>query len=613
MTLPRLILYARTSTDDNQSPDDSKRWQISLGTSLVAGRGEITNVVHDTDVSRALPWDRRPQASRLLADMADPNRGWDGIVIGEPQRAFGNAVQYQTVAAAMEYHGVSLWVPEVGGPVDFTSEAHDIVLNIFGTMSKGERTRLKKRVRAGMTAMAGTARFLGGRPPFGYRLVPTGVPHPNPDKARWGAQLQRLEPHPEHAKTVQQIFAWRLEGVGYRTIAARLDAAGVPSPSASDPGRNQHRRRAGWSVGALQAICANPRYMGTETWGRVQKTEVLIDPTNPAAGHITRRRRHNHDGIVSVPEAIPAIVTPELWVGAQEIARTNTRHRTPFKAPNRSYALRGVIFCGHCGRRLGGEVRKSPAGSETARYVCKLRDLYPGQTDHPTKVTIAESTITPLLDEWVAEELSPARLDLRAEQLAGEEGVNAREHHTLDQLRNQQRVAKARLARLYELMKDPDYPIDIAKAGVTKEKAKMARIEAEMAAVRGDTDRSWSADDYRAALREGLGDIAGLLDIATDDEKNRLYQLLGLELTYTRTGSGSGHLVGVIHPRIELRGAVLRVGGPRGTRRPRRCSGRSWRSLGSRQPSWSFAGRNIRPHVSRINLSASAKLGVTPP
>jgi site-specific DNA recombinase len=145
--LPRLVLYARTSTDDNQSPEDSKRWQISLGAGLVAGRGEIVAIVHDTDASRALPWDRRPQASRLLAEIADRDRGWDGIVIGEPQRAFGNAVQYQTVAAAMEHHGVSLWVPEVGGPVDFSSEAHDIVLNIFGTMSKGERTRLKKRVR----------------------------------------------------------------------------------------------------------------------------------------------------------------------------------------------------------------------------------------------------------------------------------------------------------------------------------------------------------------------------------------------------------------------------------------------------------------------------------
>ncbi len=188
LSLPRLILYARTATDDNKSPEDSKRWQVSLGTSLVAGRATITAVVHDTDVSPTLSWDRRPQAARLLAEMADPNRGWDGIVIGEPQRAFGKAVQYQTVTAAMEYHGVSLWVPEVGGPVDFTSEAHDIVLNIFGTMSKGERTRLKKRVRAGMTAMAGTARFLGGRPPFGYRLVSTGVPQSNPDK-RWAPSV----------------------------------------------------------------------------------------------------------------------------------------------------------------------------------------------------------------------------------------------------------------------------------------------------------------------------------------------------------------------------------------------------------------------------------------
>lgn len=560
MSLPRLILYARTSTDDNQSPEDSKRWQISLGTGLVAGRGEITTVVHDTDVSRALPWDRRPQASRLLAEMANPNRGWDGIVIGEPQRAFGNAVQYQTVAAAMEYHGVSLWVPEVGGQVDFTSEAHDIVLNIFGTMSKGERTRLKKRVRAGMTAMAGTARFLGGRPPFGYRLVSTGVPHPNPDKARWGAQLQRLEPHPEHSPIVEQIFAWRLEGVGYRTIAARLDAAAIRSPSASDPDRNQHRRQAGWSIGALQALCANPRYMGTETWGRVQKTEVLIDPTNPAAGHITLRRRRNNDGIVSVPEAIPAIVSPEVWAKAQEVGRTNTRH-TPFKAPKRAYTLRGIIFCGHCRRRLGGETRKSRHGSETARYVCKLRDLYPGQVDHPQKVTIAESTIAPLVDEWIAEELSPARLDLHAEQLADAAGANAPTEHTLDKLRNQERVVKARLARLYELMKDPDYPIEIAKAAATEENAKLAQIEEQMIAARASTATAWTISDYRAALHEGLGDITGLLEVATDDEKNKLYHLLGLELTYTRTGPGSGHLKGLILPRLHPRGAMLRVGG----------------------------------------------------
>ena len=561
MSVPRLVLYARTSTDDNQSPEDSKRWQISVGTSLVAGKAHIVDVVHDTDVSRALPWDRRPQAAHLLSQMADPHRGWDGIVIGEPQRAFGNAVQYQTVAAAMEYHNVTLWVPEVGGQVDFSSEAHDIVLNIFGTMSKGERTRLKKRVLAGMTAMAGTARFLGGRPPFGYQLVPTGTLHPNPEKARWGIQLQRLEPHPDNAPIIQQIFAWRADHVGYRTIAARLDAAGVPSPSASDPARNPHRRQAGWSTAALQAICTNPRYMGTETWGRVQKREVLLDPTNPAAGHVTRRRRRTDDGEVSVPDAIPAIVSPAQWAQAQEAARTNTAHRTPHTPTKRAYTLRGVLHCGHCGRRLAGETRQNKGGSESTRYVCKLRDLYPGQTGHPPKVTIAESIIVPLLDQWVSEELAPDRLDLTAEALASTHDTKNHAEHKLRQLRNQQRVAEAKLARLYQLMTDPDFPIETARAGIKQEKTKLARIDAELNATQTITGPSWSVQDYRTALHDGLGDIAGLLELATPDEKSVLYQLLGLELTYTRTGPATGHLTATLRPHLDPRGAVLRVGG----------------------------------------------------
>ena len=40
-------------------------------------------------------------------------------------------------------YNVQLWVPEVGGVVDPESEAHDLVMSVFGGMSKGERTRIK--------------------------------------------------------------------------------------------------------------------------------------------------------------------------------------------------------------------------------------------------------------------------------------------------------------------------------------------------------------------------------------------------------------------------------------------------------------------------------------
>lgn len=38
-------------------------------------------------------------------------------------------------------------MPEVGGPLDPDNEAHDLVMSVFGEMSKGERNRIKVRVR----------------------------------------------------------------------------------------------------------------------------------------------------------------------------------------------------------------------------------------------------------------------------------------------------------------------------------------------------------------------------------------------------------------------------------------------------------------------------------
>ncbi len=55
-------------------------------------------------------------------------------------------------------------------------------------------------------------------------------------------------------------------------IARALNEAGVPCPSAADPGRNAHRTGNGWTLGTVTTILENPRYTGRQVWNRQRIT-----------------------------------------------------------------------------------------------------------------------------------------------------------------------------------------------------------------------------------------------------------------------------------------------------------------------------------------------------
>ena len=181
----RFAFLGRVSTEDQQDPTASRNWQLARAHALVDAHGEIVEEFFDIGQSRSVPWKRRPEAGRLLAAIK-AGANFDAVVIGEPQRAFyGN--QYGLTYPILQHYGIELWVPEVGGPIDPESEAHDLIMSVFGGMSKGERSRIKIRVRSAMASQAQIeGRFLGGRPPYGYRLVDVG-PHPEPGEGGRGA------------------------------------------------------------------------------------------------------------------------------------------------------------------------------------------------------------------------------------------------------------------------------------------------------------------------------------------------------------------------------------------------------------------------------------------
>jgi DNA invertase Pin-like site-specific DNA recombinase len=246
----RFAFYGRVSTEDQQDPESSRGWQRSRARALIEPHGgQIVAEYFDIGESRSLPWQRRTQGAALLAALKRPDRDFDAVVIGEPHRAFyGN--QFGLTFPVFVHFGVQLWVPEVGGSLDPDNEAHDLVMSVFGGMSKGERNRIKVRVRTAMAAQAKLeGRFLGSRPPYGYQLAKAG-PHPNPGKAANGVKLHYLEPDPIAAPIVSRIFKEYLRGAGLFAIAERLTADGIMSPSAHDRARNRHRIGTAWSKAA---------------------------------------------------------------------------------------------------------------------------------------------------------------------------------------------------------------------------------------------------------------------------------------------------------------------------------------------------------------------------
>jgi hypothetical protein len=346
--LLRFAFYGRVSTEDWQEPESSRARQLQQAVMLVAGRGVIVSEFFDTGESRVLPWARRPRAAALVAQLADPGRGWDAIVIGEYERAFYGS-QYALMAPLFEHCGVSLWMPEVGGRVDWHAEDHEETMLALGLSSKREIARTRVRVRTAMaTQTLEQGRYLGGRPPYGYRLADAG-PHPNKAHAAWGRRAHRLEPDPETAPVVAWIFAQRLAGHSSSRITRALNDAGVPCPSASDPARNAHRTGTAWTLRTVAAILANPRYTGRQVWNRQPSDQVLVDPADTGLGHKQVQRWNLPEGwVISRRPAHAALVSEADFIKAQDTAAP----RGPAGPAVRRYLLAGLLTRGRCGRQL---------------------------------------------------------------------------------------------------------------------------------------------------------------------------------------------------------------------------------------------------------------------
>jgi hypothetical protein len=337
------------------------------------------------------------------------------VVVGEYERAFSGD-EFASVTALFERAGVQMWLPEAGGRWVREDPMAQALVMVLGAQSQREVLRSRHRVLAAMRAQAREqGRYLGGRPPYGYRLVDAG-PHPNRAHARWGRRIQRLEPDPVTGLHVQWMFAQRLAGRSIAGIVRELTERGVPCPSEVDPERNRHRDGGAWTLRTVAVILSNPRYTGRQVWGRQQQA-------GRRSGSPSHQSISAGEWAVSVRPAHPALVSEAEFVAAQHIRAA----RQPQDGLARSYLLSGLVRCGVCGRRMDshwvhgragyrcrhGHSSSRPRAADGPRYVYVREDLLVRELVG----RLADRPAVPEVDQVWRSDVASTLAALRAERL----------------------------------------------------------------------------------------------------------------------------------------------------------------------------------------------------
>lgn len=220
MTRTRVVAYLRVSTAK----------QADLGLSLEAQRDkvELYARLHELDVvdvvvdagesAKSL---ERPGLQRALAQLG---AGADGLLVVKLDRLTRSVRDLgELVATYFGPGGYALLC--VADQVDTRTAAGRLVLNVLGSVSQWEREATAERTSQVMQHMSSTGLYVGGEPPFGYRVADG-----------------RLELDEREKPVLDLILAQADAGASFRAIARELKTRGYATRSGRSFDPTQVRR-----------------------------------------------------------------------------------------------------------------------------------------------------------------------------------------------------------------------------------------------------------------------------------------------------------------------------------------------------------------------------------
>ena len=308
--------------------------------------------------------------------MQDAKQGAFDILLAYMSDRIGRQEEYSFYVAELNRLGIEVWTIKDG---QLKTEEHiDKLLNyIRFWQNEGESKKTGMRVHDTMVEMVKEGKFVGGKAPYGYKLVLSG------EISNHGRALHKLVIVAEQAEIVRMIFSYAVnKGMGFQKIAKTLNETGIAAPTTSE-----------WKAGTIRSILMNPVYMGYVAYNR--RKSGRENYTHLDRKDWTYAKEQNPDLM---------IVSQEVWERAQEIREARKKkineskqatnelymeqYHVPFSTRGR-LALTGLVSCGYCGAKLKntgyanhwtckttGEKKVSYVGRYGCPNQCRQRSSY---------------------------------------------------------------------------------------------------------------------------------------------------------------------------------------------------------------------------------------------
>jgi len=224
----------------------------------------------------------------------------------------------------------------------------------------------------------------------------------------------------------------------------------------------------------------------------------------------------------------PPIVDRDAFDRVQEIVAARA-HAPAMHKPHRSrrpYALRGCVRCGVCERRMQGHWV-----NDVPYYRCRFPAEYAlaNRVQHPVNVYLRENLVIGEVDQWLARELAPHRMNETLRALTEAHQSDAPHKNEDDGTAGKIAECDRKLAQYRAALDAGANPATVAGwiAETEAEKASYALVMR-----RSDQPRARMTEQEIKAVVDKLADIARVLSQADPNDKSEIFRQLGLKLTY---------------------------------------------------------------------------------